>query len=140
MAGSAATVERPEAPLAARVAACSLAYGPNDDRRCWWCGDRVPAGRYEWCSQGCEATWEDAHVWPRARRAAIRRAAHRCRWCPSRDVEVHHDPPVGDLGYGPGCQHHPDYLAVLCPDHHRAEHRRTTRVRPGRQMVLFNAA
>lgn len=122
------------------LAACTLAYGPNTDRACWWCGGPVPGGRMEWCSQACERAFEEAHVWSRARAAALARAAHRCAAaaCKVRhDVEVHHRTPVGPRGYGVGCQHHGDNLLVLCGAHHDEQHRR---MRPGRQMPLFVAA
>lgn len=122
------------------MAACPLAFGPNRERRCWWCGQSVPRGRLEWCSQACEAAADDAHTWTRARQAAIRRAGHRCRYCTRRDVEVHHDPPVPTRGgYGPGCQHHPEHLHVLCPAHHRHAHQ-NLRAKPGKQLSLFRAA
>ncbi len=124
--------------MAATLAACTLAYGPNTEDRCQWCGGDSPRG--EWCSPGCEAAFAEAHVWTRARAAALRRAAHRCRWCHRRrGVEVHHDPPVGADGYGTGCQHHPEHLVVLCPEHHRDAHA-NLRAKPGKQLALFRAA
>jgi hypothetical protein len=124
-------------------AGCLLAYGRNAEGLCWWCGSAVPAGRYEWCSQRCEAAAETAHVWSRANRAALDRAAHRCQvlGCADRKVQVHHLVPVAldGSGYAPGCQHHPDNLAVRCSEHHAAEHRELRAKKPT-QMALFRAA
>lgn len=85
----------------------------------------------------------DAHLWPRARAAALRRTARRCQGMGSVHrgrITVHHDPPVSrEGGYGPGCQHHPEHLRVLCRGHHDWEHARL-RAKPGTQLALFRAA
>lgn len=65
-------------------------------------------------------------MWAVARRVALLLARGRCEVCGSTDVQVHHDPPVGALGYRRGCQHHQERLHVLCPAHHR-EHERAIR-------------
>lgn len=133
-----------EATLAAAgvtTAACGLAYGPNDEGRCEWDG-RPLKGDGPWCSSKCRDAWLDAHLWPRARAAALARAARRCRapgQCVGR-ITVHHDPPVPlEAGYAPGCQHHPELLHVRCEGHHRFEHR-NLRAKPGSQLALFRAA
>jgi hypothetical protein len=133
-----ATLTGPQAPIDPRV--CTLAYGPNDDGRCWWDGRPIPPGRARWCSARCETAYDEAHIWHLARDAAIRRAAGRC-WCGTRTrIEVHHDPPVPrDGGYDPGCQHHPERLQVLCKRHHADAHR-NLRAKPGTQLALFRAA
>lgn len=123
-------------PAHALTARCALAYGPNVDGLCEWDGRVVPARRVRFCSDACRAAAEEAHRWPQAKAAALRRAARRCVRCGAHGVEVHHVLPVGEAGYGPGCQHHADNLLVLCPEHHRDEHARL-RAQPGAQLVLF---
>jgi len=131
----------PRAVLWVDPADCSLAYGPNEDGRCEWDGRQVPRGRARWCSPACEQAFDEAHLWPLARPAAVRRAAGRCIRCSSRaDIEVHHDPPVPAVGgYEASCAHHPDRLHVLCRKDHQAAHR-NLRAKPGTQLTLFRAA
>ena len=108
---------------------CPLAFGPNDDGRCWWDGKPLPAHRARWCSTGCETAFDEAHIWTLARAAARRRSAGRCSVCGSRsEFHVHHRIPVVD--YEPGCQHHPENLEPLCGPHHRERHRRASAVTP----------
>lgn len=116
---------------------CLLAYGPNTHGLCEWDGRAVPEGRTQWCSVGCSAAWLDAHNWPRARAAALRRTARRCQVCRAQPVHVHHLAPTET--YAPSCSHHADNLLVLCPEHHAHEHS-LLRAKPGAQLALFRAA
>lgn len=101
---------------------CSLAYGPNPDHLCVWCGEPVAPGAPEpWCSNECRAAFDVAHVWPLARAAALLRNARRCSWCSRRAEHVHHFPET-EHGYENGCAHHADRLTPLCRTHHRAAH------------------
>lgn len=136
-----AVVSGPRAAGIVDPARCTAAYGPNDEGRCWWDGRKVPPSRTRWCSAGCEVAFDEAHLWPQAREAAVRRHAGRCEWCRSRQmIEVHHDPPVDPQdGYEPSCAHHPENLHVLCQRDHRAAHR-NLRAKPGTQLHLFHAA
>lgn len=118
---------------------CSLAFGPNDDALCWWCGRALPGVRTVWCSTRCEATFRENHEWPIAREAALLDSAGRCEVCGRRGrVEVHHEQPV-TRGYGPSCEHHRENLTVLCKAHHTERHTRL-RAKPGTQLALFRAA
>lgn len=120
------------------TAACVLAYGPNDEHRCEWDGQPVPAGRAStWCSDRCARAFHEAHVWNAARAAARARAAGRCEICGTRPAQVHHIDPADD--YGPGCQHHAGNLAMRCKAHHAHEHR-CLRAKPGTQLDLGIAA
>lgn len=102
-----------------RLQHCSIAHGDHGDGRCAWDGARLPPGRRRWCSEACAQRWRENHVWSAARPAALERAAG-CELCHDpEDLEVHHDPPVGERGYGHGCQHHQENLHVLCVPHHR---------------------
>jgi hypothetical protein len=124
-----------------RLASCPLAFGANDDGRCEWCGRRISARRADlrFCTDACLRALDEAHRWPLARAAALRRSAGRCEVCGARPVEVHHVRPVGPDGYEDGCAHHAANLAVLCPVDHRLAHR-NLRAKPGVQLLLFSAA
>lgn len=129
---------------------CDLTYGENNDRRCERCGGELPARRRRWCSDTCGRAHADNHTWPAARQVALDRDGYRCVECGSGlELHVHHRVPVGDRGYGPGCQHHVDGLVTLCRAHHLDEHAWARQVesiltwadgRPARQLVLPGVA
>jgi 5-methylcytosine-specific restriction endonuclease McrA len=106
------------------LTACPLAHGDNIDGLCSWCGSRLPRGRARWCSDDCSHAWAENHIWTTARKARLKRDAHRCSICGSTDaLHVHHDPPVNPrIGYRRSCAHHQDRLRTLCAAHHVAVH------------------
>lgn len=61
----------------------------------------------------------------------------RCEICGDAELlEVHHDPPVGEHGYGHGCQHHQDKLHVLCAAHHTEADKARRHAEKGEPMQL----
>jgi len=70
------------------------------------------------------------------------RAGYECEDCGATDwdtvLHAHHLEPVGEAGYGPGCQHHPENLRVLCQACHAMAHERL-RAKPGTQLRLLAA-
>lgn len=60
---------------------CSLAYGPNDEHRCEWCGEALTGRRTRWCSDECPRAALDQHAWTNARAAALRRDVYTCTRC-----------------------------------------------------------
>jgi 5-methylcytosine-specific restriction endonuclease McrA len=115
---------------------CELAFGPNTERRCVWCGGKLTGRRTRWCSEDCVEAWGRNHWWGSASRAARKRDAYTCRECGGhwqypksgppvwagdqtvpgnqRYVEVHHIEPRRGTGYGSSCGHHLDNLLTLC--------------------------
>lgn len=82
----------------------------------------------------------DPHSWGTARLLALSRDAWVCTDCDRDDwdgvvLEVHHAEPVGELGYGKGCQHHQANLVTLCVSCHRMRHE-WLRAEPGTQLRL----
>ena len=75
---------------------CDLAYGPNSEGRCHWCGEARPGRRYRWCSDECQAAAVCQHVWTHARAAALRRDVYTCVRC----VGWPHLPRPAQLDYG----------------------------------------
>jgi len=136
---AATTATPPTTDVAHVLDGCVLAFGPNDLRRCWWCGHQLLPRQRRWCSSACIRAVKVNHVWHFSRQAALSHAHGRC-WCGELAVNVHHEPPIPHgQGYGPSCAHHQDRVHPLCKAHHHQMHRR--RRRPGVvvQPTLFAA-
>lgn len=65
------------------TADCPLAFGPNDQRRCVWCGERITTGRRDkrWCRQQCVDDYAANHWWGKARRRRLELDGYRCTRC-----------------------------------------------------------
>lgn len=121
------------------LAHCPLAFGPNDLRRCVWCGRMLLPSQTIWCSPACKAEARRQHVWAAARQAALSAAHGRCH-CGRLAVSVHHDPPVFPGEYGAGCQHHADRIRPLCAEHHREQDQAIRAGKPVQLTLLVLAA
>jgi predicted amidophosphoribosyltransferase len=87
---------------------CSLLLYDGQEGVCHRCGRPLSGRKTRWCSKDCEDRYWEAHYWPLARKAALRRAHHRCERCGSAEgVEVNHISPVLGRGYNKSCLHHP---------------------------------
>lgn len=100
---------------------CTLAYGPNSERRCEWDGRGLRGRQKRWCSRACADAAVANHCWTDARAAALKRDHSRCVVCGDPfTLQVHHDPVAPD--YKTGCQHHLGTLTTLCRAHHVDAH------------------
>lgn len=102
---------------------CALLAPPGG---CRACGAPLPDGARSWCSRGCRDWYRRNHYWEAARQARLAADGWACVVCLAEDssvaLHVHHLDPVGELGYGAGCQHHQDGLVTLCRQHHGERH------------------
>lgn len=112
---------------------CPLAYGPNDEGRCYLCGAQLPPRRRRYCSGEHARLYTENHHWGPAHERALVLAGGMCtaegctasEWDADVVLEVHHldDRVRGRARYAHGCHNHQDRLAVLCDGHHLNETR-----------------
>lgn len=110
---------------------CDLAYGPNDEGRCFLCGGSLPPRRRKYCSSEHHRLYSENHVWSAAKERALILAGGVCQVdrCEVSEwdafLEVHHlwTKVRGRARYGTGCWNHQSRLLVACQGHHLNETR-----------------